>query len=170
MKEKHKQVIVYTDGSCKPNPGLGGYGIVLIYGKARKELSGGFRLTTSNRMEIYAAIKALEVLKEPCEVILYSDSKYLVDAMMQGWARSWKKKNWRRNKKRERAANPDLWEKVLTLCERHIVEFVWVKSHDDNPENNRCDELAYTALEKDGLPVDEGYENQPQGQLLPFDK
>ena len=154
-----KQVVIYTDGACEPNPGPGGYGIVLRHGRVRKEMSGGFRLTTNNRMEIYAAIKGLELLDEPCSVTLYSDSRYLVDAMMLGWVTRWKKKNWKRNSK-ERALNIDLWENLLPLCEKHEVDFVWVKGHAGNAENERCDKLSYAALKKANLPIDEGYEGK----------
>ncbi len=157
-----KEVILYTDGACEPNPGPGGYGIVLIYPKLgrRIELSGGFRLTTNNRMEIYAVIKGLELLKGRCKVTVYTDSRYLVDAMTKGWVAKWKEKNWWRTN-RERALNIDLWEKMLELTERHQVEFVWVKGHAGNPENELCDRLSYAALRQKDLPVDEGYENKP---------
>src|SRR6266581_4826516 len=111
-------VEIYTDGGCEPNPGPGGYGVVLLHPRKRLPVSGGFRLTTNNRMEIYAAIKGLELLKQPCQVTLYSDSQYLVNAMMKGWARRWKKKGWWRTPT-ERAVNADLWEKLLALCEKH---------------------------------------------------
>jgi ribonuclease HI len=123
MNEEIKEVTLYTDGACEPNPGPGGWGVVLIYGNHRKELSGGFQLSTNNRMEIIAAIKGLEALKTPCKVTLYSDSEYLVNAMMQGWVCRWQRDNWWRNKE-ERAANVDLWEKLLDLCNKHQVEFV----------------------------------------------
>src|SRR3954467_11639511 len=109
-------VEIYTDGGCEPNPGAGGFGAVLLHPKKRLEISGGFRRTTNNRMEIYAAIKALELLKQRCKVTLYSDSQYVVNAMIEGWARAWKKKGWWRTNK-ERAINSDLWERLLTLCE-----------------------------------------------------
>ncbi len=157
-----KLVTIYTDGACMPNPGPGGYGIVLSYGGVRREISGGFRLTTNNRMEIIAAIQGLEQLKEPCQVRLFSDSQYLVKAMTEGWAKRWKSKGWRRNKK-DLALNPDLWEKLLALCAKHQVEFVWVKGHAGNPENEVCDRLSYAALKQPGLEADRGYENQPAG-------
>ncbi len=164
MSEQLKHVVIYTDGACDPNPGgPGGYGVVLIYGPSRKELSGGFRSTTNNRMEIYAAIKALEALKTPCSVRLHSDSEYLVNAMMQGWAKRWKEKSWWRNKK-EKAANTDLWDRLLALCERHRVDFVWVRGHAGQPENERCDQLAYNALRKAGLPADKAYEQRPEAK------
>jgi ribonuclease HI len=154
------QVEIYTDGGCEPNPGPGGYGVVLIHPKKRAELSGGFRSTTNNRMEIYAAIKGLEMLKQPCRVILYSDSQYLVNAIMQGWAVAWKKKDWWRSNK-ERAANFDLWERLLALCEIHDVEFRWLRGHAGQVENERCDWLSMQALGRPDLPADEGYENKP---------
>src|SRR5258708_39716083 len=120
------QVEIYTDGACEPNPGPGGYGCVLLHPKKRAEASGGFRLTTNNRMEIYAAIKGLELLKKPCKVTLFSDSQYLVNAMMAGWVTAWKKKDWWRTNQ-ERAVNVDLWQKLLALCEMHQVNFVWVR-------------------------------------------
>lgn len=159
MAEKLKQVTIYTDGGCEPNPGPGGYGVVLIYGTRRKELSGGFRLTTNSRMELYAAIQALEALKQPCQVTLYSDSQYLVNAMTQGWAARWKRRGWMRNVD-EKALNPDLWERLLSLCERHRVNFVWLKGHAGTPENERCDQLSRQALRRSDLPVDPGYETQ----------
>jgi ribonuclease HI len=142
-----KNVTMYTDGGCINNPGPGGYGVVLIYDSHRRELSGGFRLTTNNRMEISAAIAGLEALKEPCEVTLYSDSQYVVFALQKGWARRWQSKGWMRNNK-EKAINPDLWERLLELCSIHKVTFVWV----------RCDELATAAARGTKLAVDTGYE------------
>ena len=121
-----KSVSIYTDGACLGNPGPGGYGIILVYAQNRKELSGGYRLTTNNRMELMAAIQGLAALKEPCQVQLYSDSKYLVEAMEKGWARRWQANNWYRNKK-EKAANQDLWQELLNLCQKHTVSFVWIQ-------------------------------------------
>ncbi|OAB57556.1 ribonuclease HI [Phormidium willei BDU 130791] len=152
-----KSVTIYTDGACSGNPGPGGYGTVLMYRDFRKELSGGFRRTTNNRMEMMAAIVGLKLLKQACQVTLYSDSKYIVDAMRQGWAKRWKAKGWWRNKK-ERAKNPDLWEELLQLCEFHQVEFVWVKGHAGNKENECCDRLAVAAAKETDLPIDEGFE------------
>ncbi len=146
------EVDIYTDGACSGNPGPGGYGVVLIYGKHRKELSGGYKKTTNNRMELIAAILGLETLKRPCEVKLYSDSSYLVDAVEKGWALRWKATGWKGKK------NRDLWEKVLTLLNTHKVQFIWVKGHASNKENNRCDELAVAASKGENLPADEGYE------------
>ena len=153
-----KEVTLYTDGGCDPNPGPGGYGIVLISGGRRKELSGGYRLSTNNRMELIAAIKGLEALTEPCKVRLYSDSKYLVQAMNQGWVQAWKARGWRRSGKIP-AANSDLWERLLTLCRTHQVEFVWVKGHAGNPENERCDRLVMRAMRAPNLEVDDIYES-----------
>ncbi|HYG33714.1 MAG TPA: ribonuclease HI [Clostridia bacterium] len=160
-REEIPCVEIYTDGGCDPNPGAGGYGAVLLHPKKRAEISGGFRRTTNNRMEIYAAIKGLELLKKPCKVTLYSDSQYLVNAMMKGWARAWKRKNWWRTNQ-ERALNADLWKRLLELCEIHKVKFVWVRGHAGNKENERCDSLSCVALRKPNLPVDEGYEKAPE--------
>lgn len=159
MSEDLKQVTIYTDGACEPNPGPGGYGVVLIHGHNRKELSGGFCYTTNNRMEIMAVIKALEVLKKPCSVVLYTDSRYVVDTMSLGWAKRWKANNWMRSKK-ERAVNVDLWDRLLELSEQHQVEFRWVKGHAGNQENERCDELSCVALTQVDLPADEGFEQR----------
>jgi ribonuclease HI len=152
-----KQIKLYTDGACSHNPGPGGYGVVLIYGSNRKELSGGFRRTTNNRMEILAAIVGLEALKEPCHVTLYSDSQYLVDSIMKGWAIRWQAKGWMRNNK-EKAINPDLWERLLELCKIHKVQFEWVRGHAGHKENERCDTLATAAVQGSDLAVDEAYE------------
>ncbi len=132
-----KEVEIYTDGACRGNPGPGGYGVILRYGKAERELSGGEELTT-NRMELLAAIQGLSALKEPCAVTLYSDSKYLVDAINEGWAENWKRSGFRGGK----IKNPDLWEKLFSLLSLHRVSFVWVRGHDGHPENERCDKLA----------------------------
>ena len=161
MLSELKEIIIYTDGACSGNPGPGGYGCVLRYDKNRRELSGGFRKTTNNRMEIIAAVKGLESLKYPCRVKLYSDSKYLVNAIEKGWAKRWKANNWMRTKT-EQAKNPDLWEKMLNLCEIHQMKFIWVKGHASNEENNRCDELAVEATTGSELPIDAGYEDEPK--------
>ena len=149
-------VTIYTDGSCLGNPGRGGYGVVLLHANARKELSGGRSLTTNNRMEIMAAIAGLEVLHGPCRVTLYSDSQYLVNAIELGWAEKWRANGWKRNKK-DKALNPDLWSRLLDLCQTHHVEFRWVRGHSGHPENERCDRLAVEAAHQPGLPSDEGY-------------
>ena len=135
-----KNVELYTDGACRGNPGRGGWGAILVYGKYEKELSGGERETTNNRMELTAAIEGLAALKEPCEVTLYSDSKYLIDAFTQGWVESWREKGWKRGK--DELKNPDLWERIYSLCEKHKVSFVWVKGHNGHDYNERCDVLA----------------------------
>jgi ribonuclease HI len=165
MNEGAKKINIYTDGGCDPNPGPGGYGVVLLFDGVRKELSGGFRRTTNNRMEIYAAIQGLEALTEPCQVTLYSDSEYLVRAMNEGWVQRWKANHWKRNKQ-DKALNVDLWERLLALCDRHRVEFVWVKGHSGLRENERCDQLSMAALRKKNLPIDDGYE-QAQIQSQP---
>ena len=136
-----KEVIIYTDGACSGNPGPGGYGVVLMHNGHRKELQGGCPQTSNNRMELTAVIKGLEVLKEPCSVVLYSDSKYVVDAIEKGWVTKWKKNNWMRNKT-DPALNVDLWEELLLLLNEHNVTFKWVKGHAQNKENERCDFLA----------------------------
>lgn len=136
-----KHVDIYTDGACRGNPGRGGWGAILVYGAVEKELSGGEAETTNNRMELTAAIEALAALREPCEVTLTSDSKYLTDAVTLGWARSWKAHGWKRAD-RSPALNVDLWERLLHLLEIHDVTFVWVKGHDGHPYNERCDCLA----------------------------
>ena len=142
-----KRVEIFTDGACSGNPGPGGYGVILRYGGREKELSGGERETTNNRMELMAAITGLEALKERCRVTLYSDSKYLIDALKLGWAAKWRANGWMRNKK-DAALNPDLWERLLAQTERHEVELVWVKGHAGHPENERCDRLAVAETEK----------------------
>jgi ribonuclease HI len=156
LKKEPRQVIIYTDGACLGNPGPGGYGAVLLYDRHRKELSGGFRLTTNNRMEITAAIVALDALKRSCRATLYTDSQYLVNAMTKGWVEKWRANGWMRNK-REKALNPDLWKQLLALCRRHKVAFAWVRGHADNPENERCDLLAREAANGRNLPPDIGH-------------
>ena len=136
-----KQVSIYTDGACSGNPGPGGWAAILIWQGREKELSGGDKQTTNNRMEMTAVISALEALKEPCDVELWSDSRYVIDALEKGWAESWKKKGWKRANK-EPALNPDLWETLLNLTARHRMHYHWVKGHAENAYNNRCDELA----------------------------
>lgn len=139
-----KTVTLYTDGACSGNPGPGGWGAILMYGPHKKELSGGERNTTNNRMELTAVIRGLESLNEPCAVELYSDSKYVIDALEKGWARGWKARGWVKADKKP-ALNPDLWDQLLALCERHTVNLHWVKGHAENQYNNRCDELAVQA-------------------------
>ena len=154
---KIENATLYTDGACIGNPGPGGYGVVLLFEGQRKELSGGFRLTTNNRMEIMAAIVGLQTLKSRCAVTLYSDSRYLVESMTQGWAKQWRANHWRRGK-RGKALNPDLWEQLLDLCDQHEVEFVWVHGHAGNRENERCDQLSMQAAQRPDLPADTAYE------------
>jgi ribonuclease HI len=134
------KVVAYTDGSSRGNPGRGGYGAILVYGKYERELSGGEPMTTNNRMELLAAIVGLEALKEACEVTLYSDSKYLVDAFLLGWVESWRAAGWKRGK--DELKNPDLWQRLYSLTEKHSVHFVWVKGHNGHDYNERCDKLA----------------------------
>ena len=136
-----KQVEIFTYGACSGNPGPGGWGAVLRYGSAEKELSGGAADTTNNRMELSAVIAALSALKEPCKVTLTSDSKYVIDAVTKGWAKKWQANGWVKSDKKP-ALNADLWEKLLALLEKHDVRFVWVKGHAGHPENERCDRLA----------------------------
>ena len=136
-----KHVDIFTDGACRGNPGRGGWGAVLVYKGVEKELSGGEPMTTNNRMELSAVIAALSALREPCEITLTSDSKYVVDAVTKGWARSWQARGWIKPDKSP-ALNPDLWEKLLKLLDYHSVTFVWVKGHAGHPYNERCDKLA----------------------------
>ena len=152
-----RDVRLYTDGACVGNPGPGGYGVVLLSGGRRKELSDGYRLTTNNRMELMAVIVGLEALKGRRRVALYSDSKYVLDALSKGWAARWRANGWFRNR-RERAVNPDLWERLLDLCKAHDMTFHWVKGHSGNPHNERCDRLAAEAAARPNLPADEQYE------------
>ena len=142
-----KQVTIYTDGACSGNPGPGGWGAILIYGKHEKALSGGEASTTNNRMELTAVIRALSVLKEPCGVDLWSDSKYVIDALEKGWAWGWRKRGWIKSDKKP-ALNPDLWEELLDLTTVHKVSCHWVKGHAENPYNNRCDQMAVAESRK----------------------
>lgn len=151
-----KKIEIYTDGACSGNPGVGGYGIVFLYNTHRKEFSKGYKLTTNNRMETMAVIKSLKILKEPCNVTLYTDSSYVVNSINKGWVYNWKKNNWINSSKKP-TPNVDLWEELLPLLEIHKVEFVWVKGHADNEENNRCDLLARQAMKNDTLLDDVNY-------------
>lgn len=148
-----KQIEIYTDGACRGNPGPGGYGAVLKYRQHRKEISGGFRETTNNRMEIYAAIAALEQLIEPCEITLYSDSRYLVDAISKRWLANWRRRGWIKADKQP-VLNVDLWRRLEEAMAPHRLKFVWVRGHASNAENNRCDELAVAAATRGNLPED----------------
>jgi ribonuclease HI len=148
------QLTIYTDGAARGNPGPGGYGAILMWGSARKELSQGYRLTTNNRMELLAVIKALEALNKPgLEVTICSDSAYVVNAISKGWLQGWVKKGFKDKK------NPDLWQQYLQVAKPHHIKMVWVKGHASNPFNNRCDELATAAADRKDLLVDEGYES-----------
>ncbi len=142
-----KKVTLSTDGACSGNPGPGGWGAILEYQGREKELSGGEANTTNNRMELTAVIEGLKALKEPCAVELYSDSKYVIDALDKGWAVSWQKKGWIKSDKKP-ALNPDLWEILLQLCQKHDVHCHWVKGHAENPKNNRCDVLAVSQAKR----------------------
>ena len=142
-----KTVEIYTDGACSGNPGPGGWGAILRYNGREKELSGGEAETTNNRMELTGVISALSALKEPCTVELYSDSKYVIEALEKGWAKSWREKGWRRAD-RKPALNPDLWETLLELTDKHEMRYHWVKGHADNEFNNRCDKMAVAEREK----------------------
>lgn len=143
----NKQVTIYTDGACSGNPGPGGYGAILMYNGTEKEMSGGEKNTTNNKMELMAAIVSLECLKEPCDVTLYSDSAYLVNAYNQKWIENWKKNGWK-NSNREDVKNRELWEKLEKLTSIHNVTFIKVKGHSDNEYNNRCDKLAVAETKK----------------------
>lgn len=160
-----KQVTIHTDGACSGNPGPGGYGTVMQYGEYRNELSGGFRKTTNNRMELLAVIEGLQALKHPCEVTVFSDSKYIVDAVNKGWAERWQANGWRRNRKKK-ALNPDLWARLLKLLDWHEVTVRWVKGHAGNPGNERADTLAVAASQSNNLSIDEGYEAQLSTALI----
>ncbi len=142
-----KQVTIYTDGACSGNPGPGGWGAILEWNGVEKELSGGETQTTNNRMELTGVIRALSALKEPCEVDLYTDSKYVLDALTKGWAKSWRARGWVKADKKP-ALNPDLWQTLLELTERHTMHYHWVKGHADNPKNNRCDQMAVAESRK----------------------
>ena len=142
-----REVRIWTDGACSGNPGKGGWGAILEYGNARREISGCCPNTTNNRMELAAVIEALRALKEPCRVILTSDSKYVTDGINNGWAKQSKERGWRKSNKKP-FLNSDLWDELLTILEIHDVKFEWVKGHNSNPENERCDLLAVTAYQR----------------------
>ncbi len=142
-----KHVEIFTDGACSGNPGPGGWGAILRYKETEKEISGGEKMTTNNRMELMAVISALKLLKEPCKVTLYSDSQYVCNALKLGWAKKWRDNNWMRNKK-EKALNEELWEQLLDLYDYHKVDVIWVKGHAGHIENERCDKLAVMETQK----------------------
>lgn len=148
------EVNLFTDGACLGNPGPGGYGAILDENGQRRELSGGFRRTTNNRMELMAVIAGLSELKQPSRVRVVSDSTYVVNSMNLGWARQWRRGGYKKKK------NPDLWERLLSLVDRHSVEFVWVEGHAGHPENERCDQLSVQAAQRRGLPADEVFEKE----------
>lgn len=156
----NKEIIIYTDGACLGNPGKGGYAAVLMYGENRKELSGGFRLTTNNRMEILAAVKALQAIKDNKrhKIKLHSDSRLLINAFNSNWIEKWKKNNWMRNSK-EKVLNSDLWKLLIEQTVKFDMEFIWVKGHVGVPENERCDVLSKQAAMGSDLGIDEFYEN-----------
>ncbi len=145
--EAEKTVYIYSDGACKGNPGPGGYGTILVYKNVEKELFGGEAHTTNNRMELMGAIAGLRALRQPCQVVLTSDSKYLTDAINKGWAKSWQAKGWRKGDGKP-ALNPDLWQELLCLLEKHQVRVIWIKGHAGHPYNERCDRLAVAQAEK----------------------
>ncbi len=158
------EIIIYTDGAAKGNPGPGGYGIVMMHKDKRKEMLQGFRMTTNNRMELLAVIVALETLKiENSNVTIYTDSRYVSDSVEKGWIFQWEAKNFKKKK------NPDLWRRFLEIYPKHKVKFIWVKGHSNNPENERCDELAVKGATSNNLLIDEVYEsemNSDQGILF----
>jgi ribonuclease HI len=165
---RRRPVTIYTDGSSRGNPGPGGYGAVLESGKHRKELSQGYDKTTNNRMELMAAIAGLEALRESCEVEIFTDSKYLVNAFEEGWIAGWKRRGWRR-KGNKLVKNEDLWRRLDALCQKHRVRWRWVKGHAGHAENERCDFLATSAADGDGLVPDEGFERSLRDDLFSTD-
>ncbi|MFC2029387.1 ribonuclease HI [Chloroflexota bacterium] len=152
------KVLIYTDGGAISNPGPGGYGVVLRFKGRRKELAGGFRLTTNNRMELRACIEGLRALRHECSVVLFSDSSYVVNGMTKGWAERWQVDGWKLSSGQS-VKNAGLWRKLLEQCQKHDVEFRWVRGHSGNRDNERCDQLAMAAAKGRGLAVDEGYES-----------
>ncbi len=163
-KPDPKTVTIYTDGACIRNPGPGGYGVVLLHKEHRKELSGGYRLTTNNRMELMAAIVGLRALKTACAVTLVSDSEYLVTSMQAGLPQRWRSRGWKRGR-RGKAMNSDLWEQLLYHCSKHHVTFQWVRGHTGNRGNERCDQLSQDAAREDGLPADVEYERSDAARV-----
>jgi len=154
-----KNVVIYTDGACSGNPGPGGYGAVLIYKTWRKEISAGYRWTTNNRMELLALIESVDLLKEPCKLSIFSDSKYVIQGFTKGWMAGWRKNGWITASKKP-VQNRDLWERLDTLLGGHEFSFTWVKGHAENKENNRCDALAVSASKKNPDTIDEGFESE----------
>lgn len=158
-------VNIYTDGASSGNPGPGGYGVVLLFKGHRKELSGGFRITTNNRMELIAVIEGLKALKRKCKVIIHSDSKYIVESIQKGWIYDWQKKNWKR-KRNKPVLNADLWKELYELINEHETQFKWVQGHNGNKENERCDEIAVKVYDQPDLPPDINYENQTTSFIM----
>jgi ribonuclease HI len=158
---KGKFISIYTDGGCINNPGPGGYGIVIIDDEERIELTGGFRLTTNNRMELTACIVALRSLEKSSRAVLTTDSRYVVNGIEKGWAKKWRAKNWMRDKN-HKAENSDLWSELLDVLDKHEVSFQWVRGHSGHPENERCDSLASASALLPDLPLDLGYEKSRQ--------
>lgn len=156
MADKMPEVQIYTDGACSGNPGPGGYGAILKYKNHTREISGGYRLTTNNRMELMGIIKSLEELKKPCIISLHSDSRYVVDALNKGWVRNWMKNNWKKSDGSP-VKNVDLWKRLIELAKPHKISWIWVKGHAGNEFNSRCDRLAVLASMGDGLAADTGY-------------
>lgn len=161
------EVRIYTDGACTGNPGRGGYGVVIVEGDVRRELSQGYALTTNNRMELMAAIAGLDSLEKKSQVKLYTDSKYISEAINFGWADIWRAKGWRKTGK-GKILNPDLWQKLMRLLDRHKVEIIWVKGHAGHKENERCDYLAVAAAKGRGLLTDHGYEESLKSEQPGF--
>ncbi len=159
---KTPKIIIYTDGACIGNPGPGGYGVIVTKNGEQQEFSGGFERTTNNRMEILAAIIGLEALSSSSQVTLYSDSKYLVDAVTKEWVYGWRNKQWKKGK----VKNVDLWKRLLPLLKKHEVEFRWVKGHAGNPANERCDKLANRVAKQPNLPADKGFEKEDQQSAM----
>lgn len=162
MLSDNTDILIYADGAASPNPGPGGYGVILVQGGRRVEFSGGYRMTTNNRMELMGVIAGLEALSGGrCRAAVYTDSRYVADMMNGGHAAAWRRNGWRRNKGKDPALNPDLWQRLLELTARHEVRFIWVRGHAEHPENTRCDALAVAARQRCGLRADDGYERPP---------
>lgn len=161
LNPKLTPVEIYTDGACTGNPGPGGYGVIIVQDGKRRELSQGYRLTTNNRMELMAAIEGLKLLTQPARVRLFTDSKYISDAINLGWVDIWRAKGWRKTGK-GKVLNPDLWKELVELLDHHQVELVWVKGHAGHPENERCDKLAVQAAQQRNLLIDTGYEKSQE--------
>jgi ribonuclease HI len=160
-----KKVLIYTDGACSGNPGVGGYASVLIYGEHTKEIAGGFRMTTNNRMELFAAIAALRSLKEPCVATIITDSQYLFNGITKGWARRWQQKGWQRG--RQEVPNRELWEELLVLSEKHQLVCEWTPGHSANAGNERCDHLARAQIKQNPSDIDQPYEQRHARQESP---